>query len=114
MLRPLKDTSPSSLPHATVRSPLSGAASEFVFPNDVGILPTSVPSSAAIAAHRELDSGSASPILSQPVDDDDGSTLIGRATNIANTAKDLLGALWYGAQDDSARPVRPQQAPRRS
>lgn len=24
---------------------------------------------------------------------------MGRAANIANTAKDLLGALWYGAND---------------
>jgi hypothetical protein len=33
-------------------------------------------------------------------DDDDGSSIMGRAANIANTAKDLLGALWYGAHAD--------------
>lgn len=32
-------------------------------------------------------------------EDDDGSSIMGRAANIANTAKDLLGALWYGAND---------------
>jgi hypothetical protein len=32
--------------------------------------------------------------------DDDGSSIMGRAANIANTAKDLLGALWYGAHAD--------------
>jgi hypothetical protein len=31
--------------------------------------------------------------------DEDGGTIMGRASNIANTAKDLLGALWYGAND---------------
>lgn len=29
--------------------------------------------------------------------DEEGSSIMGRAANIANTAKDLLGALWYGA-----------------
>jgi hypothetical protein len=51
--------------------------------------------------------GDAHGEMSQPSDGvdeaDDGSTLIGRATNIANTAKDLLGALWYGSQDEAAR-----------
>lgn len=56
-------------------------------------------SSATVASVGTL----AEPTLSQPVDDDDGSTLIGRATNIANTAKDLLGALWYGAHDEQGR-----------
>lgn len=32
-------------------------------------------------------------------EDEDGSTIMGRAANIANTAKDLLGALWYGANE---------------
>lgn len=32
-------------------------------------------------------------------EDDDGSSIMGRAANIANTAKDLLGALWFGAND---------------
>jgi hypothetical protein len=32
-------------------------------------------------------------------EDEDGGTMYGRAVNIANTAKDLFGALWgYGAQ----------------
>jgi hypothetical protein len=34
------------------------------------------------------------------LDDEDGSSIMGRAANIASTAKDLLGALWYGANDD--------------
>ena len=29
----------------------------------------------------------------------DGSSIMGRAANIANTAKDLFGALWYGADE---------------
>jgi hypothetical protein len=32
-------------------------------------------------------------------DEGDGSSIMGRAANIASTAKDLLGALWYGAND---------------
>lgn len=32
-------------------------------------------------------------------EDDDGASIMGRAANIASTAKDLLGALWYGAND---------------
>lgn len=34
-------------------------------------------------------------------EDDDGSSIMGRAANIANTAKDLLGALWYGANPNT-------------
>jgi len=30
----------------------------------------------------------------------DGSSIMGRAANIASTAKDLLGALWYGANEE--------------
>ena len=57
----------------------------------------------------------AHPILSQPAGgndedmtvedevDGDGSSIMGRAANIASTAKDLLGALWYGANEESGR-----------
>lgn len=88
MLRPLKDTSPASLPHTAA------------LPSE---LRASVPNSPATGSPAEPPNGSQ--------DDDDGSTLIGRATNIANTAKDLLGALWYGAQDETVRPR--QHTPRR-
>ncbi len=35
--------------------------------------------------------------------DGDGSSIMGRAANIASTAKDLLGALWYGANEGPGR-----------
>jgi hypothetical protein len=35
-------------------------------------------------------------------DDEDGSSIMGRAANIAHTAKDLLGALWYGANPNTS------------
>lgn len=33
-------------------------------------------------------------------EDGDGSSIMGRAANIATTAKGILGALWYGANDN--------------
>lgn len=63
-------------------------------------VPMSAPTGRRSPATVASTGAHAEPTLSQPVDDDDGSTLIGRATNIANTAKDLLGALWYGAHDE--------------
>ncbi|KAL1405074.1 protein phosphatase regulator [Vanrija albida] len=97
VFRPLKDTSPASLPHPSNRPVAPGLEPE------LPVTPTSDVGAASVAYTT------AQPTLSQPVDDDDGSTLIGRATNIANTAKDLLGALWYGAQDDNNRPRGGQQ-----
>lgn len=39
-------------------------------------------------------------------------SIVGRAVNIANTAKDLLGALWsYGSQQDIPQ-TRPQDSSR--
>lgn len=73
-------------------------------------VPRSSPSGMQSPATVASTSANAEPTLSQPVDDEDGSTLIGRATNIANTAKDLLGALWYGAHDEQGRTGRDQQA----
>ncbi|BEI86980.1 hypothetical protein CcaverHIS002_0703260 [Cutaneotrichosporon cavernicola] len=72
-------------------------------PEPVGERPNFIDSPASVSPKATL--GDVRGELSQPSDgdDDDGSTLIGRATNIANTAKDLLGALWYGSQDEAAR-----------
>ncbi|BEJ18016.1 hypothetical protein CspHIS471_0702930 [Cutaneotrichosporon sp. HIS471] len=100
VLRPLQDTSPASLPHTSTR--LTGPG-----PEPVGERPNLIDSPASVSPKATL--GDVRGELSQPSDgdDDDGSTLIGRATNIANTAKDLLGALWYGSQDE-ARPATRQ------
>lgn len=96
MFRPLKDTSPASLPHTSTRPTGPGL-------EPAGERPNLVDSPVSVSPKATL--GDVRGELSQPSDgdDDDGSTLIGRATNIANTAKDLLGALWYGSQDETAR-----------
>lgn len=117
--RPLKDTSPSSLPHtssppfphpvqdppSTIKPPRRSLDSSDLPTADA---PTRVGGSKATTAHV---STNAQPTMSLPVaiDDDDedddmevdgdGSSIMGRAANIANTAKDLLGALWYGANE---------------
>ena len=53
----------------------------------------------------------ASQTLRQEGDEQAG-TIVGRAVNIANTAKDLLGALWsYGNQQD-AQQTRSQESKR--
>lgn len=116
MFRPLKDTSPSSLPHTSTRPTAPGlvpdsANTAFKAPNDIGGHPNFVDSPVSVSPRATVTPGIRGE-LSQPSDagdDDDGSTLIGRATNIANTAKDLLGALWYGSQEEAGR-ARP--APR--
>ncbi|CAK9782078.1 hypothetical protein CC85DRAFT_309129 [Cutaneotrichosporon oleaginosum] len=119
VFRPLKDTSPASLPHTSTRP--TGLGPEPVGGAGVGVVagpsgerPNLVDSPASASPQATL--GDARGELSQPsdgVDEDDGSTLIGRATNIANTAKDLLGALWYGSQDEAARPRPPARQHRR-
>ncbi|OCF38454.1 hypothetical protein I317_07773 [Kwoniella heveanensis CBS 569] len=100
-LRPLKDTSPASLPHTSTSSR----------PSD---LPKADPPTTVSQPHHHPQSRTnsggratiahvgtnAQPTLSQPVDDDDGASIMGRAANIANTAKDLLGALWYGNESE--------------
>ena len=35
-------------------------------------------------------------------DEGDGSSIMGRAANIASTARDLFGALWYGGNSTTA------------
>lgn len=97
MFRPLKDTSPSSLPHNSTRSGPELSAGAGDIPNLVE-LPSSVPPKTTRGAGV-----GGEPSQPSDADDDDGSTLIGRATNIANTAKDLLGALWYGSQEEAGR-----------
>ncbi|WVO15415.1 hypothetical protein L204_103073 [Cryptococcus depauperatus] len=92
---PLKDTSPASLPHTSTNT------RSFDLPQadpPTSVLPTfrSNPGTRATIAHVGTN---AHPTLSQPVDDDDGASIMGRAANIASTAKDILGALWYGAND---------------
>lgn len=39
--------------------------------------------------------------------DEDGSSIMGRAANIANTAKGLIGALWYGAHGEPGTGTAP-------
>ncbi|WWC98229.1 hypothetical protein V866_005120 [Kwoniella sp. B9012] len=144
-LRPLKDTSPASLPHSNSTSssspkPTSTATSTTVNMNmndlpkadpPTIVSPTSTsktsfshnqPSSSATTAtqastnagkkatiahvgtnaqptlsHQPLSGAGAGPAgVSVGNDDDDGASIMGRAANIASTAKDLLGALWYG------------------
>ncbi|WRT69318.1 uncharacterized protein IL334_006302 [Kwoniella shivajii] len=95
-LRPLKDTSPASLPHTSTSTNTSDLPKA---DPPTTVSPTSSSSSnkaqgaKATIAHVGTN---AQPTLSQPVDDDDGASIMGRAANIASTAKDLLGALWYG------------------
>ncbi|WVQ81195.1 hypothetical protein IAT38_003317 [Cryptococcus sp. DSM 104549] len=99
--RPLKDTSPASLPHTST----SNAAPTRPADLPKADPPTSIPASTkfnsgarATIAHVGTN---AQPTLSQPqpMEDDDGASIMGRAANIASTAKDLLGALWYGANE---------------
>ncbi|ODN97286.1 hypothetical protein L198_03849 [Cryptococcus wingfieldii CBS 7118] len=96
--RPLKDTSPASLPHTSTHNKARSPDLPKADP------PTSVPS-----ADKSNNSGAratiahvgtnAQPTLSQPIEDDDGASIMGRAANIASTAKDLLGSLWYGQNE---------------
>ncbi|WWD21268.1 hypothetical protein CI109_105752 [Kwoniella shandongensis] len=95
--RPLKDTSPASLPHTSTTTRPSDLPKAdpptTLSPTSSGGATTGAK---ATIAHVGTN---AHPTLSQPVDDDDGASIMGRAANIANTAKDLLGALWYGANE---------------
>nr|XP_019010081.1 uncharacterized protein I206_05643 [Kwoniella pini CBS 10737]OCF48862.1 hypothetical protein I206_05643 [Kwoniella pini CBS 10737] len=122
-LRPLKDTSPASLPHQSTTTSItdlpkadppttiSPTVSRSVPSSSTS--PNSIPVSSTPAAppnNPRSNSGgkatiahvgtNAQPTLSnQPFqlnDEDDGASIMGRAANIASTAKDLLGALWYG------------------
>ncbi|OCF56147.1 hypothetical protein L486_06088 [Kwoniella mangroviensis CBS 10435] len=139
-LRPLKDTSPASLPHSNSTSSSSSKPTISTAANmNTSDLPKADPptivsptstsktsfshdqpsSSSTNAAQASTNAGkkatiahvgtNAQPTLShQPLsgpagvgagvgnDDDDGASIMGRAANIASTAKDLLGALWYG------------------
>ncbi|ORY28823.1 hypothetical protein BCR39DRAFT_505766 [Naematelia encephala] len=145
--RPLKDTSPASLPHHSTRnlsssslsSNSSGSRSQPPTPaSDLPKAdpPTTLPARNApsnqppIAQTRSSSGGhptiahvgtNAQPTISQPPagaddsgalyfsgagsaggeainDQGDGSSIMGRAANIANSARDLLGTLWYGGQ----------------
>ncbi len=110
--RPLKDTSPASLPHTSTR------AIDLPNPDPPSSISSTSPSGArATTAHV---STNAQPTLSKhaAADDDgmvvdgdgevegDGSSIMGRAANIASTAKDLLGALWYGANEEPGKTVK--------
>ncbi|ORX39362.1 hypothetical protein BD324DRAFT_619390 [Kockovaella imperatae] len=106
-LRSLKDASPSSLPHTSppiLRPRDTDTDSDLPTPD----APARVDGSQATTGHVPTN---AQPTMSLPAFDDDeemmgeggdGSSIMGRAANIANTAKDLLGALWYGANDPRA------------
>ncbi|WVF65295.1 hypothetical protein IAT40_000019 [Kwoniella sp. CBS 6097] len=108
-LRPLKDTSPASLPHTSTSSR----------PSD---LPKADPPTTVSQPHQyqqsRTNSGgratiahvgtNAQPTLSQPLEDDDGASIMGRAANIANSAKDLLGALWYGNESERVHGIQGQ------
>ncbi|AFR96087.1 hypothetical protein C343_04203 [Cryptococcus neoformans C23] len=98
--RPLKDTSPASLPHtpATPR-PSSSHPPDFPAVDPPTTVPSSYRSNAGARATIAHVGTNAQPTLFQPTEDDDGASIMGRAANIASTAKDLLGALWYGAND---------------
>lgn len=116
----MADTSPASLPHAQTDATLGPAISK-----GTGSA-TSAAATAIFAAQASNSSNnhfnpkrhqrspslpSAGAVLGEPrrvsassgqpegLDDEEGGSMYGRAINIANTAKDLFGALWgYGAQ----------------
>nr|XP_019049868.1 hypothetical protein I302_00287 [Kwoniella bestiolae CBS 10118]OCF28798.1 hypothetical protein I302_00287 [Kwoniella bestiolae CBS 10118] len=139
-LRPLKDTSPASLPHSNSTPSPSSIANSNELPKadpPTIISPTSSasasskpssssstanPSSSSIQSNTNTNTSTSAAkkatiahvgtnaqptLINQPPsgpgegvgvggDDDDGASIMGRAANIASTAKDLLGALWYG------------------
>ncbi|WVQ92971.1 hypothetical protein IAU59_000033 [Kwoniella sp. CBS 9459] len=108
-LRPLKDTSPASLPHTSTSSrptdlPKADPPTTVSQPHQLQQTRTNSGGRATIA-HVGTN---AQPTLSQPVDDDDGASIMGRAANIANSAKDLLGALWYGNESERVQGVQGQ------
>ncbi|KAK8844076.1 hypothetical protein IAR55_006870 [Kwoniella newhampshirensis] len=105
--RPLKDTSPASLPHTSTVTRTSDLPKA---DPPTTLSPTSSGSTTGAKATIAHVGTNAQPTLSQPVDDDDGASIMGRAANIASTAKDLLGALWYGANE--GQPNNGSQGPR--
>jgi len=112
--RALKDASPASLPHNSNSTRVSD------LPHPDPPTSTSSTSPSGLRATTAQVSAIAQPTLSQPPNDDDlvvdgdgevdgdgdGSSIMGRAANIASTAKDLLGALWYGANEEGRVPVK--------
>lgn len=95
--RPLKDTSPASLPHTSAMPrPSSGHSSDFPEADPPMTVPSSSKSNTGARATIAHVGTNAQPTFAE---DDDGASIMGRAANIASTAKDLLGALWYGAND---------------
>jgi hypothetical protein len=117
----MADTSPASLPHDQTDGPLGPTISKAGAGSASSAAATAISAAQASTSygnhfspkrHQRSPSlpggGSSEPPLNirrstgQPVggiDDEEGGSMYGRAINIANTAKDLFGALWgYGAQ----------------
>ncbi|KAK4685550.1 hypothetical protein P7C73_g4597, partial [Tremellales sp. Uapishka_1] len=102
-LRPLADTSPASLPHTSTRTPdLPTPDAPKTIASKSLLKPTvaHVPTNAQPVLSTPM---STLPTSSSSTDEDDGSSIMGRAANIASTAKDLLGALWYGNEEAATR-----------
>lgn len=131
-MRRMVDTSPASLPHESdpplsthvPSSSSSTSASHSSEPITSSTLASTSTSSSAKRGHTRTPSlpayGLAENIFARRTtsqtlrqeSDEQGGTIVGRAVNIANTAKDLLGALWsYGSQQD-AQQTRSQESKR--
>lgn len=121
-IRRMVDTSPASLPHesgppprAQIPSSPSTSASHSSEPiTSSPLASTSIPSSTKRGHTRTpslptLGLGENNIFARRSTSgslrhegEEQGGTIVGRAVNIANTAKDLLGALWsYGSQQDT-------------